>query len=198
MARDRSPILKRCRTLELAPQTLGINKKSKRNPRRSRRKESEYGRQLKAKQKAKFVYGVMEKQFRSTFGRAAKMPGKSGENLMKLLELRLDNVVYRLGFASTRAHARQLVNHGHFTVDGKKVNIPSFQVKPGMEIAVKEKSLSSPIFTRLTGEDAPIVNIPEWLERDKNALKGKVLRMPTRDDVDFDVEEHLIVEYYSK
>ena len=161
MARDRSPILKRCRKLELAPQTMGINKKSKRNPRRSRRKESEYGRQLKAKQKAKFVYGVMEKQFRGTFGRATKMPGKSGENLMQLLELRLDNVVYRLGFASTRAHARQLVNHGHFDLNGKRASIPSMTVSPGDEISVRENSRSIQPFQEL-----PNVIVPEWLSAD--------------------------------
>lgn len=200
MARNIQPIAKRCKALGISPAELGYAKKTtKRNPKgQVRRKQSEYGRQLNEKQKVKFVYGIQEKQFSNYYAKAEKMAGKSGENLLVLCERRLDNVVYHLGFASTRRQARQLVNHGHFTVDGKKVNIPSFQVKPGMEIAVKEKSLSSPIFTRLTGEDAPIVNIPEWLERDKNALKGKVLRMPTRDDVDFDVEEHLIVEYYSK
>ncbi|MDD2427124.1 MAG: 30S ribosomal protein S4 [Eubacteriales bacterium] len=193
MARDRSPILKRCRTLELAPQTLGINKKSKRNPRRSRRKESEYGRQLKAKQKAKFVYGVMEKQFRGTFARASKMSGKSGENLMKLLELRLDNVVYRLGFASTRAHARQLVNHGHFDLNGKRASIPSMTVSPGDEISVRENSRSIQPFQEL-----PNVIVPDWLSADPANLKGSVLRIPERHEIDVDVEETLIVELYSR
>ncbi len=193
MARDRSPILKRCRKLELAPQTMGINKKSKRNPRRSRRKESEYGRQLKAKQKAKFVYGVMEKQFRNTFNRATKMPGKSGENLMQLLELRLDNVVYRLGFASTRAHARQLVNHGHFDLNGKRASIPSMTVSPGDEISVRENSRSIQPFQEL-----PNVIVPEWLSADPDNLKGSVMRVPERDEIDVDVEETLIVELYSK
>ena len=200
MAKNRQPIAKRCKALGISPATMGYYKKetTRNSNTQVRKKKSEYATQLNEKQKVKFVYGIQEKQFSNYYAKAEKMAGKSGENLLVLCERRLDNVVYHLGFASTRRQARQLVNHGHFTVDGKKVNIPSFQVKPGMEIAVKEKSLSSPIFTRLTGEDAPIVNIPEWLERDKNALKGKVLRMPTRDDVDFDVEEHLIVEYYSK
>lgn len=200
MAKNNQPVAKRAKALNVSPAVLGYNKKeTRRNPKGNmRRKQSEYALQLNEKQKVKFVYGVLEKQFNSYYEKAAKMPGKTGENLLVLCERRLDNVVFHLGFATTRRQARQLVNHGHFTVDGKKVNIPSFQVKPGMVIAVKEKSLASPIFSRLTGEDAPMVNVPEWLERDKNALKGTVLRLPTRDDVDFDVEEHLIVEYYSK
>ncbi len=200
MAKNNQPVAKRAKALNVSPAVLGYNKKeTHRNPKGGmRRKQSEYALQLNEKQKVKFVYGIQEKQFLSYYKKAVKEEGKTGENLLIHCERRLDNVVYHLGFASTRRQARQLVTHSHFTVDGKKVNIPSFQVKPGMEIAVKEKSLSSPIFTRLTGEDAPVVNIPEWLERDKNALKGKVLRLPTRDDVDFDVAEHLIVEYYSK
>ena len=193
MAKDRSPILKRSRSLEVAPQMLGINKKSKRNPRQSRRKEGEYGRQLRAKQSVKFVYGVLEKQFRNTYDRASKMPGKSGENLLKLLELRLDNVVYRLGFTATRAQARQLVNHGHFNINGQRASIPSMNVSPGDEISVRENSRHVKVFDEL-----PNTLVPAWLSFDADHLKGTVLRVPERDEIDLDVEETLIVELYSK
>ncbi|NLB50467.1 MAG: 30S ribosomal protein S4 [Clostridiaceae bacterium] len=193
MAKDRSPILKRSRALEVPPQMLGINKKSKRNPRQSRRKEGEYGRQLRAKQSVKFVYGVLEKQFRNTYDRASKMPGKSGENLLKLLELRLDNVVYRMGFAATRAQARQLVNHGHFDINGRRASIPSMNVSPGDEIAVRENSRHVKVFDQL-----PNTIVPAWLSFDPDHLKGSVLRVPERDEIDLDVEETLIVELYSK
>ena len=163
-----------------------------------RRKQSEYALQMNEKQKVKFVYGMLEKQFRSYYEKAARMPGKTGDNLLILCERRLDNVVFALGFASTRRQARQLVNHGHFTVDGRRVNIPSYLVKPHQVIAVAEASRSSAVFKRLTGEDAPVVTTPAWLERDRNELKGTVLQMPTREDVPFPVEEHLIVELYSK
>jgi small subunit ribosomal protein S4 len=200
MAKNMQPIAKRCKALNLSPATLGYaGKETRRNPKGNmRRKQSEYAMQLNEKQKVKFVYGMLEKQFHSYYEKATKMPGKTGDNLLILCERRLDNVVFHLGFASTRRQARQLVNHGHFTVDGKKVNIPSFQVKPGMVIEVKEGSRSSVLFSRLTGEDAPLVNTPAWLELDSGKLKGTVTRMPTREDVDFPVEEHLIVEYYSK
>jgi small subunit ribosomal protein S4 len=141
---------------------------------------------------------MLEKQFRSYYEKAAKMQGETGENLLVLCERRLDNVVFHLGFATTRRQARQLVTHGHFTVDGKKVDIPSYQVKPGQVIAVKEKSRSSALFQALTGEDAPFITVPAWLEKDANELKGTVVRMPERDDIDYPVEEHLIVELYSK
>jgi len=140
----------------------------------------------------------MEKQFHMYYEKAARMPGKTGEELLTLIERRLDNVVYRLGFAMTRREARQLVSHAHFTVNGKKVNIASYLVKVGDVIEVKESSRSSVAFKRLMGEDAPVVLIPKWLERDKNALKGTVLQMPARDDIDMPIEEHLIVELYSK
>lgn len=200
MAKNMQPIAKRCKALNLEPQVLGYDKKdTNRNPKGNmRRKQSEYGRQLNEKQKVKFVYGMLEKQFHSYYEKANRMEGKTGDNLLVLCERRLDNVVFALGFASTRRQARQLVNHAHFTVDGKKVNIPSYQVKPGQVIEVKESSRSSVLFSRLTGEDAPIVNVPAWLELDSSKLKGTVTRMPTREDVPFDVEEHLIVEYYSK
>ena len=200
MAKNMQPIAKRAKALGVSPAAMGYAKKNTtRNPKGNiRRKQSEYARQLTEKQKVKFVYGMLEKQFSAYYDKAVKMPGKTGENLLVLCERRLDNVVYHLGFAQTRRQARQLVSHAHFTVDGKKVNIPSYQVKPGQVIAVKASSKSSPLFTRLTGEDAPFISIPEWLELDRNELKGKVLRMPTREDVDFPVEEHLIVELYSR
>lgn len=200
MARNTQPVAKRCKALGLSPATLGYAKKeTNRNPKGNmRRKQSEYAMQLNEKQKVKFIYGMLEKQFRSYYEKAAKMPGKTGESLLALCERRLDNVVFHLGFASTRRQARQLVTHGHFTVDGKKVDIPSYQVKPGQVIAVKEKSRSSSIFQRLTGEDAPFVTVPAWMEKDENELKGKIVRMPTREDIDYPVEEHLIVELYSK
>lgn len=200
MAKNAQPVAKRCKALNVSPAAMGYNKKTtNRNPKGGmRRKQSEYGLQLAEKQKVKFVYGMLEKQFRSYYERAAKMSGKAGENLLILCERRLDNVVFRLGFAQTRRQARQLVSHGHFTVDGKKVNIPSYQVKPGEVIAVRQSSKSSPLFSKLTGEDAAFVTVPEWLSLEKNELKGTVTRMPERADVDFPVEEHLIVEYYSK
>jgi small subunit ribosomal protein S4 len=200
MAKNMQPIAKRCKALNLSPATMGYSKKeTNRNPKgQMRKKQSEYAQQLNEKQKVKFIYGMLEKQFRSYYEKAARMPGKTGDNLLVLCERRLDNVVFHLGFATTRRQARQLVNHGHFTVDGKKVNIPSFQVKPGQVIAVAESSRSSAIFKRLVGEDAPVVTTPAWMERDKNELKGTITQMPTRADVDFPVEEHLIVELYSK
>lgn len=198
MARNTQPVLKRCRALGISPAVMGYNKESNRNPGAQKRtKKSEYALQLNEKQKVKFVYGVLEKQFRAYYEKAAKMPGKTGDNLMSLVERRLDNVVYRLGFASTRREARQLVNHGHFTVNGKRVDIPSYQVKVGDVIAVSEKSSSTTRFKAMKEEDA-FVTAPKWLERDKNNLKGKVIALPARDDVDFEVEDHLIVELYSK
>ena len=164
----------------------------------NRRKTSEYGQQLREKQKAKRYYGLLENQFRNYFELAERRPGQTGENLLAILESRLDNVVYRLGFAMSRAEARQLVSHGHFTVNGRKVNIPSFLVKAGDVIEVAEKSRASVKFKRLTGEDAPMVTTPQWLEREKNALKGTVTKLPVREDIDMPIEEHLIVELYSK
>ncbi|MBR0509699.1 MAG: 30S ribosomal protein S4 [Clostridia bacterium] len=200
MAKNSQPIAKRCKALNVSPAAMGYSKKNTtRNPKGNmRRKQSEYGLQLNEKQKVKFVYGILEKQFSSYYERAEKMPGKAGENLLILCERRLDNVVYRLGFAQTRRQARQLVSHAHFTVDGRKVNIPSYQVKPGQVIAVRQKSRSSALFSRLTGEDAVFVTVPEWLELDRNELKGTVVKMPERTDIDFPVEEHLIVEHYSR
>ena len=200
MAINRTPVLKRCRQLGLDPVVLGYSssKTSKREPKR-RRKESEYAMQLREKQKVKFIYGVLEKQFHRYFEEAVRRPGQTGENLMQMLECRLDNVVFRLGYASTRRDARQLVDHAHFTVNGKKVNIPSYQVKAGDVIEVRERSRASAKFSKLVGADAPVVVLPAWLSRDaQNPLKGTVERLPERSDIDFDVAEHLIIELYSK
>ena len=199
MAKNTQPVLKRCRTLGVSPAAMGYSKQSNRNPGGKRRtKKSEYGTQLTEKQKVKFVYGILEKQFHTLYEKAESMKGNTGENLLSLVERRLDNVVYRLGYASTRREARQLVNHAHFTVNGQKVNIPSYLVRVGDVIEVRESSRSSVAFKRLTGEDAPLVTVPQWLERDKNALKGTVTKLPAREDIDMPIEEHLIVELYSK
>ena len=200
MAKNMQPVAKRCKALGISPAAMGYAKKTtERNPGgQMRKKKSEYALQLQEKQKVKFVYGIMEKQFRSYYEKAARMPGKTGEELLTLIERRLDNVVYRLGFAMTRRQARQLVSHAHFTVNGRKVNIPSYLVKAGDVIEVSDASRSSAIFKRLTGEDAPMVLVPKWLEKEKNALKGTVTQMPARDDIDMPIEEHLIVELYSK
>ena len=200
MAKNRQPIAKRCKTLGISPAVMGYAKKeTNRNPGgQMRKKKSEYALQLNEKQKVKFVYGILEKQFRMYYEKANRMAGKSGENLLSLCERRLDNVVYRLGFAMTRREARQLTTHGHFTVNGQRVDIPSYQIKVGDVIAVREKSRASVKFKRLLGEDAIAVNVPKWLDHAKNTLEGKVVALPTREDIDFPVEEHLIVELYSK
>lgn len=197
MAKNTQPILKRCKTLGISPAVLGVNKETNRNPKQSRRKQSEYAMQLNEKQKVKFIYGVLETPFRNYYEKAEKADGKTGEILLQLLERRLDNVVFRLGFAKTRREARQLTNHGHFTVNGKKVNIPSYLVKPGDVIAVCEKSRSSAKFKALV-EELGATATPKWLEKEKDSFEGKVAAMPQRDDIDFEVAEHLIVELYSK
>ena len=199
MAKNMQPYLKRCRTLGISPAVMGVNKESNRNPGPQRRpKKSEYALQLTEKQKVKFVYGVLEKQFRAYYEKAARMKGNTGDELMTLLERRLDNVVFRLGLAATRREARQLVNHGHFTVNGKRVNIPSYLIKIGDVVAVREKSRSSAKFKKIV-EDDRFVAAPKWLEKNKNApLEGRVIAMPQRDDIDFDVAVNLIVELYSK
>ena len=199
MAKNMQPVLKRCRTLGVSPAAMGYNKTSNKNPGGQRRaKKSEYATQMTEKQKVKFVYGIQEKQFRNYYEKASRMAGNTGEELLTFCERRLDNVVYRLGFANSRRQARQLVNHGHFTVNGKKVNIPSYLVKAGDVIEVAESSRSSEVFKRLMGENAPVFLQPAWMEREKNALKGTVTRLPAREDIDIPVEEHLIVELYSK
>ena len=200
MARNMQPIAKRCKALGISPAVMGYAKKNtERNTKgQMRRKQSEYGLQLNEKQKVKFVYGVLEKQFRAYYEKAAAAEGITGEVLLSTLERRLDNVVFRMGFALTRREARQLVSHGHFTVNGKVCDIPSFLVKVGDVVEVKERSRSSVKFKRFLGEDAIVVTTPTWVERDKENLKGTVTRLPERADIDFPVEEHLIVELYSK
>ena len=200
MAKNMQPIAKRCKALGISPAVMGYaNKETNRNPGgQMRKKKSEYGIQLNEKQKVKFIYGILEKQFREYYEKAAAAPGKTGDNLLITVERRLDNVAYRMGFAMTRRQARQLVNHAHFTVNGQKVNIPSYLVKAGDVIEVAESSRSSEIFKRLLGPDAPVFLQPAWLERDKNALKGTVAKMPAREDIDMPIEEHLIVELYSR
>lgn len=197
MATNRTPYLKKCRSLGLEPAYLGVNKKSKRNPRQGGRKLSEYGLQLREKQKAKFVYGVLEKQFHNYFLKASKTQGITGENLLRLLESRMDNVVYRMGMARTRREARQLVTQCHFLVNGKKMNIPSYQLKVGDKIEVKEKSKGLNKFKQiLEANDFRVV--PAWLTYDKENLSGSVAAVPSREEIDVPVEETLIVELYSK
>ena len=197
MARNTQPILKRCRTLGISPAVLGMDKKSNKNPKQSRRKQSEYGLQLTEKQKVKFIYGVLEKQFRKYYVMATKRNGITGEMLLQILESRLDNVVYRLGLANTRREARQLVNHGHITLNGKKADIPSILVKPGDVVAVREKSRSSVRIKEIVETNAKRV-IPSWLDMNRDTLTGKVIRLSEREDIDYEVAEHLIVELYSK
>ncbi len=200
MAVNRVPVLKRCRSLGLEPAYLGIDKKSTRELKRANRKVSEYGQQLREKQKAKFIYGVLEKPFRNLFAKADRQKGMTGENLMRLLELRLDNVVFRLGFARTRREARQIVDHKHVLVNGKLVNIPSYQVKAGDVIEIKENKKSSPRYKAENGILAATAGraVPEWLESDTENLKGSVKDLPTREQIDVPVNEMAIVELYTK
>ena len=195
MAKKTGPILKRARALGVEPQVLGINKKSNRNPQRGTGKLSEYGLQLREKQKAKFIYGVQENQFRRLFDQALKMQGISGENLILLLELRLDNVIYRMGFAKTRSEAKQLISHGHFLVNGHKVDIPSYTCSPEDVITVREKSKNSDIFKETEGK---VWNQAKWVSVDVEKLEGRIVAKPEREDLDFEIEERLIVELYSK
>ena len=198
MAKNMQPVLKRCRTLGVSPAAMGYNKTSNKNPGGQRRaKKSEYATQLTEKQKVKFVYGIQEKQFRNYYEKATHKKDNTGEELLTFCEPRLDNVVYRLGFANTRRQARQLVNHGHFTVNGNRVNIPSYLIKTGDVVAVSEKAASNAFFKKLKEDDA-FVAAPKWLDRDKNTLQGKVIALPTKADIDFDIAVHLIVELYSK
>lgn len=197
MAIDRTPVLKRCRSLDMDPVYLGVNKKSNRKLVRSSRKISEYGLQLREKQKAKFIYGVLEKPFRNYYKKADKMPGMTGANLMTMLESRLDNVVFRLGLARTRKEARQIVDHKHVLVNGKLVNIPSYLVKAGDVIEIKEGKKSSQRYKDILDVTAGRL-VPEWLEADQEALKGTVKELPQRSMIDVPVDEMLIVELYSK
>ncbi|MCR4890777.1 MAG: 30S ribosomal protein S4 [Lachnospiraceae bacterium] len=197
MAVNRVPVLKRCRALGLEPGYLGIGKTSRRQLTRSNRKVSEYGLQLREKQKAKFIYGVLERPFRNYYKKADRMKGQTGENLMVLLERRLDNVVFRLGFARTRREARQMVSHKAFSVNGKTVSIPSFLVKPGYVVEIREKARSSSHIKDIFEATADRA-VPEWLTADHDNFKGTVNELPSRDQIDVPVDELLIVELYSK
>ncbi len=198
MAVNREPIAKKCRSFDISPAVMGYgNKKSTRNPGGTRRKKvSEYGAQLKEKQKVKFVYGVQEKQFHKYYLKAAHMKGITGENMLRLLELRLDNVVFRLGLAKTRRMARQVVGHGHIRVNGQKVDIPSYQVKVGDVITLRPRSAESEMFKSL--REGTTVLTPKWLSFDAPNLTGNVAALPTREDIDLEVAENMIVEYYSR
>ena len=197
MAVNRTPVLKRCRSLDLDPVYLGIDKKSRRKAKNAGRKISEYCMQLREKQKAKFIYGVLEKPFRNYYKKAEKMKGMTGENLMVMLESRLDSIIFRLGFARTRREARQIVDHKHVLVNGKSVNIPSYLVKAGDVIEIREKSKSLTRYKEIL-EATNGRLVPEWLEADRDALKGTVVQLPTREAIDVPVDEMLIVELYSK
>jgi len=197
MAIDRTPVLKRCRSLGLDPVFLGIDKKSNRTSTRGNRKKSEYGLQLREKQKAKFIYGVLEKPFRNYYAKAEKMKGQTGVNLMTLLELRLDNVLFRLGFGRTRKECRQIVDHKHVLVNGKTVNIPSYRVSVGDVIEIKEKHKTSPRYKEILEVTGGRM-VPSWLEANQEALSGTVKELPAREEIDVPVNETLIVELYSK
>ena len=198
MAKNTQPVLKRCKALGLSPAVLGYSKETTRNPKaQTRRKQSEYGRQLAEKQKVKFIYGVLEKQFLRYYKKAERSKGITGEVMLSELERRLDNVVFRAGFASTRREARQLVNHGHFTVNGKRCNIPSAQVSVGDVIAVCQNSQASPKFKTLIEEYGKKA-VPQWMERVADSFEGKIVALPVREDIDYEVSENLIVELYSR
>ena len=197
MAIDRVPDLKRCRSLGIEPAVIGRARQSKRKAQRAQRKVSEYGLQLKEKQKAKFIYGVLERQFRNYYEKAKTMQGVTGENLLILLERRIDNVIFRLGFANTRRQARQIVRHGHITVNGKRLDIPSALVKVGDVVEVCEKSQSNELFKMLK-ETNNALSAPAWLESDQTALKGNVVRFPSRDEIDVPINEQSIIELYSR
>ncbi|MBR1724679.1 MAG: 30S ribosomal protein S4 [Ruminococcus sp.] len=198
MAVSKKPILKTCRELGISPMVMGVGKETKRDPGAgTRKKVSEYGMQLKEKQKLRFIYGVLEKQFRHIYEKAQHMEGQAGENLITLLEERLDNVAFRMGLALTRREARQLVTHGHFLVNGKRVDIPSYTVKVGDTISLSEKSKKSEKFKQIIEGTADRLT-PAWLEVNREASTAKVLRAPVKEDLDYEVEEHLIVELYSR
>ena len=197
MAVDRVPVLKRCRSLGLDPIYLGIDKKSNRESKRANKKVSEYGLQLREKQKAKFIYGVLEKPFRNYYEKAERLSGKTGESLMILLERSLDNVIFRLGFARTRKEARQIVDHKHVLVNGKCVNIPSYLIKAGDVVEIREKSKGDTRYKLILEVTAGRL-VPAWLDVDQEALKGTVKALPTREEIDVPVDDMLIVEVYSK
>lgn len=195
MAKYNGPVLKKARALGVAPQVLGINKKSNKNPNAGRKKLSEYGLQLREKQKAKFIYGMLEKQFRKLYRDAEKMSGITGDNLLQLLELRFDNVVYRMGFAKTRNEAKQLISHGHFLINGNKVDISSYRMSHGDVVSVREKSKRNGVFKNT--EDK-VWNQAKWVSVDIEKLQGKVESLPQRYDIDFEINDQLIVELYSR
>lgn len=198
MAISREPILKRCKMLGISPMVMGVGKETKRNANGNfRKKESDYKMQLKEKQKLKFIYGVQEKQFRHIYEKAEKLEGQAGANLLTLLEQRLDNVAFRMGLAMTRREARQLVSHGHFDVNGKRVDIPSYRVKVGDVISLRENSKKSVKFQEIV-EATNGRLVPTWLDVNKENLTASVVRLPAKEDLDYEVEEHLIVELYSK
>ncbi|MBQ9911096.1 MAG: 30S ribosomal protein S4 [Lachnospiraceae bacterium] len=197
MAVDRTPVLKRCRSLDLDPVFLGIDKKSNRQSKRANRKMSEYALQLREKQKAKFIYGVLEKPFRNYYNKAERMKGQTGDNLMITLERRIDNVIFRLGFARTRMEARQIVDHRHVLVNGKLVNIPSYLVSIGDKIEIKESKKDAQRYKDVL-EVTGARTVPSWLTQDQENLKGEVVALPNRSDIDVPVNEMLIVELYSK
>ncbi len=196
MARYTGPVMKKCRALGINPADIGISKKSNKQPKYRKKKQSGYAKQLNEKQKVKFVYGVLEKQFEGYYEKASKQRGVTGENMLVLLERRLDNVVYRLGLGKTRAMARQLVNHGHFTVNGQNVDIPSYQVKVGDIIAVRPSKANKEMWAQQ--KEVKNLSVAKWLEYDNNTLSGTVARLPERSDIDLEIKEHLIVELYSK
>lgn len=197
MAVDRVPVLKRCRSLGLDPIYLGIDKKSNRESKRTNKKVSEYGLQLREKQKAKFIYGVLEKPFRNYYEKAERLSGQTGENLMILLERRLDNVIFRMGFARTRKEARQIVDHKHVLVNGKCINVPSYLIKAGDVVEIKEKNKGDNRYKLILDVTGGRL-VPAWLDVDQEALKGTVKALPTREEIDVPVDEMLIVELYSK
>jgi len=199
MAINRQPVARRCKKYDLSPSVLGYAKKdTNRNQQgKRRRKASEYSLQLNEKQKVKFIYGILEKQSRRVYEEAERMQGVTGENMVMLLETRLDNVVYRLGLCQTRKQARQFVSHAHFLVNGKKVNIPSYRVKVGDVITVRDKSKDIDVF-KTVKEEGPAQVLPKWVELDKETLTGKVLALPTSEDLDYELQYNLIVEFYSK
>ena len=197
MAKNMQPVLKRCRTLGIEPSVMGIDKSSNRTFNQRRKKQSEYGMQLNEKQKVRFIYGVLEKQFAKYYVMATKMNGVTGECLLQILESRLDNVIYRMGLANTRREARQMVNHGHVTVNGKRVDIPSYLVKPGEVISLRESSRNADRMKDIVERNSNRL-VPKWIDMNKDTLEGKIIALADREDIDFPVEEHLIVEYYSK
>ena len=197
MAKNMQPVLKRCRTLGIEPSVMGIDKSSNRTFNQRRKKQSEYGMQLNEKQKVRFIYGVLEKQFAKYYVMATKMNGVTGECLLQILESRLDNVIYRMGLANTRREARQIVNHGHVTVNGKRVDIPSYLVKPGEVISLRETSRNADRMKDIVERNSNRL-VPKWIDMNKDTLEGKIIALADREDIDFPVEEHLIVEYYSK